>query len=658
MNQLTKAETSQAMVDSVQGKRLVFIFDECHRNTFGDMLRSIKETFPQALLFGFTGTPIFKDNAKKTLATADLFGDEIHRYSIADGIRDKNVLGFDLVPVPTFSDEDLRHAVALREVGATTVRDVMGNPEKEAAYYHFIHNVPMVRDYESGFHRGIEDYVESGQYDRDDHRSAVIGDIDKHWLVQSHNGLFHSILATNSIKEAIAYYRQFRKQAPYLKVVALFDPTVDGDMDPDTAVIKDKALEDILADYNAQFDEHFTAPRYESFKRDVCARLAHKGQYRSYDGITTADQYIDIVIVVKQLLTGFDSKYINTLYVDKIMAYEEVVQAFSRTNRLYGPEKPFGTIRYYRKVHTMGKNIQDAFRLYSGAIPEGLYADKKEQNIRKMNVILEDIHDVFAAEGIQFYARLPESLVGRHQFGRLFYRLQVLMEAIRLQLFTWERNVEDQLGLELDEETYTVLQVRYSELFYPGGDGEGTRPKKLPLDMEPHAHRRQSIRIDADYMNTNFERYTKEYALDDGDSERLEQLKMMLHKSFAQLSQDEQKAARQILVDIEHKRLIVDGHKTFTDYLNDYMHIEWESHIKYCVDHFGVDESKLRTLLNAHVTESNLDEYSRFTDLVSTVDMDRAKQHLHMEDEPHWQVVVHVRQVLKQFVVYHKLETT
>ncbi len=130
MNQLSKDDTRDDMLNRVKGKRLVFIFDECHRNTFGDMLRAIKETFLMLYYLVFK-TPIFKDNAKKTLATADLFGDELHRYCISDGIRDKNVLGFDITSVPTYSDEDLRNAVALREVGANTVSDVMESPEKE-----------------------------------------------------------------------------------------------------------------------------------------------------------------------------------------------------------------------------------------------------------------------------------------------------------------------------------------------------------------------------------------------------------------------------------------------------------------------------------------------------------------------------------------------
>ena len=115
----------------------------------------------------------------------------------------------------------------------------------------------------------------------------------------------------------------------------------------------------------------------------------------------TSDQQIDLLIVVDQMLTGFDSKWINTLYLDKILVYEKLIQAFSRTNRLYGPEKPFGTIRYYRKPYTMQRNVEEAFKLYSGDRPLGLFADKLEHNLEKMNALYDDIGSIFRSAGIE-----------------------------------------------------------------------------------------------------------------------------------------------------------------------------------------------------------------------------------------------------------------
>lgn len=272
-----------------------------------------------------------------------------------------------------------------------------------------------------------------------------------------------------------------------------------------------------------------------------------------------------------------------------------------------------------------------------------------------MNVIVEDISDLFMSEGIEYYSKLPDNLASRHKFGRLFYQLRILMEAIRLQMFTWQKNIDEKLGLNLDEETYNTLAVRYGELFDSSGSGDKSS-SFIPFDLTAKAHKQESIRIDADYMNKNFEKYIREYNIDDFDKARIDQLRMMLHKSFAQLSQEEQRAARQILVDIEHKRLVVDENKTLTDYINEYMNVDWNARIQYCIKLLGVDEDKLRALLNAHVNEANIDEYGRFNELVSTVDIEQAKQNLGIVDQPHWKCIIKIKNILREFVVYNKLD--
>ena len=127
----------------MNSKRIVFIVDECHRSTFGDMLATIKETFPNAIFFGFTGTPILDEHSKKDNTTATIFGDELHRYSISDGIRDGNVLGFDPYKVSTFKDEDIRKAVALDMAKATTEEEAIADPNKKEIFNKFMYDLPM-----------------------------------------------------------------------------------------------------------------------------------------------------------------------------------------------------------------------------------------------------------------------------------------------------------------------------------------------------------------------------------------------------------------------------------------------------------------------------------------------------------------------------------
>src|SRR5699024_4029766 len=160
---------------------------------------------------------------------------------------------------------------------------------------------------------------------------------------------FHAIFATHSIPEAIKYYRLLKKQCPDLNITALFDPNLDNDDDSaGNAQFKSDGLVEILEDYNQTYEQSFDFGRHSQFKKELAARLAHKAPYTRI--ATEPSKQLDLLIVVDQMLTGFDSKWLNTLYLDKVLKYENIIQAFSRTNRLFGPDKPFGTIRYYRKT--------------------------------------------------------------------------------------------------------------------------------------------------------------------------------------------------------------------------------------------------------------------------------------------------------------------
>ena len=336
-----------ADIETMNSKRIVFIVDEAHRSTFGDMLITVKQTFPGAVFFGFTGTPIQKENQKKMNTTSTVFGDELHRYSIADGIRDGNVLGFDPYKVLTYRDIDLRKAVALKMANAATEEEAITDPEKARKYYYYMDTVKVKmaghREKSGKYIKGIEDYLPREQYERVEHQKMVIQDILDNWLRLSHASKFHAIFATSSIPEAIEYYRLFRESKPDLKISALFDPNIDNN---GGVKFKEDGLVEILEDYNARYEQDFTLATHGKFKKDIAARLAHKRPYERIE--RNPEKQIDLLIVVDQMLTGFDSKWVNTLYMDKVLKYENIIQAFSRTNRLFGPDKPFGTIRYYQ----------------------------------------------------------------------------------------------------------------------------------------------------------------------------------------------------------------------------------------------------------------------------------------------------------------------
>lgn len=618
-------------------KRIVFIVDEAHRSTFGDMLRDIKDTFPNAIFFGFTGTPVFDENAKKNNTLTDIFGNELHRYSIADGIRDKNVLGFDPYKVLTFRDKDVREAVALEKAKATTVGEALADPKKAEVYYTYMDSSQVKMYGEEGddgkWISGIEDYLPTEQYLTGEHKKKVVEDIRENWVRLSHNGKFHAIFATSSIPEAIDYYQLIKAEMPELKTSCLFDPNIDNS---GGAVFKESGLIEIIGDYNARYGQDFTIPTHARFKKDMALRLAHKEQYKRIE--REPEKQLDLLIVVDQMLTGFDSKWVNTLYMDKILVYENIIQAFSRTNRLFGPDKPFGVIRYYRKPHTMERNIINAFKLYSGERPYGLFVDKLGHNLKKMNAIYTDIAELFAHAGVPNFERLPDDTAARAKFALLFRTLSDYLEAARIQGFKWTQCVyadrEDDGGTEIKmvftESEYLILAQRYKEL--SGDSPDTTGGGDVPYDLVGYLTEIDTGKIDADYMNSRFDKYLKLLRQEGGSGTLLEQAKAELHKTFAALTQEEQKFANIFLHDIERGEAYPEEGKTLRDYITEYQSRAKNDQIHRFAQMFGLDEEKLRNMMELGLTESNINEFGRLDELSKSIDKTKAKAYFEAKE--------------------------
>ena len=313
----------------LRDKRLVFIFDECHRSQFGENHRAIKEFFPNSQLFGFTGTPIFDENARYVQVkgkeasyqtTEDIFQRQLHAYTINHAIEDGNVLKFHVdyyKPEPQAS-------------GAQGPQPRQAPPSKRAVITEILNK----------------------------HGAATAG------------RKFNALLATASIDDAIEYYDLFReiqaeRQAEDpsftpLNVAAVFSPPAyistearqlqedlpqesrDNQEQPEA---KKQALERIIADYNAQYGTNHSISEFDSYYQDVQKRIKDQ-QWPNKD--YPQAQKVDIVIVVDMLLTGFDSKYLNTLYLDKNLQHHGLIQALSRTNRILNASKPYGNILDFR----------------------------------------------------------------------------------------------------------------------------------------------------------------------------------------------------------------------------------------------------------------------------------------------------------------------
>ena len=645
-------------LEKMRSKRMVIIIDEAHRTVFGEnMLPAIRTAFPRAVFFGFTGTPIQEENQRKEATTSTIFGNELHRYSLADGIRDKNVLGFDPYKVLTYRDKDIRKAVALQEAKATTEGEAINDPDKSKTYYHFMDSAKVFMA--GGLNKagqyvdGIEDYLNRSQYERIEHQEAVVTEIKDNWLRLSHNGKFHAILATSSIAEAIEYYRLLKTEFPTLKTTALFDPTIDNNAG---FVFKEEGLRELMDDYNQRYQQDFAFASHERFKKDISNRLAHKKPYERLE--KSPEKQINLLIVVDQMLTGFDSKWVNTLYLDKVLRYENIIQAFSRTNRLFGPEKPFGVVKYYRFPHTMHQNVEKAVKLYSGDRPYGLFVERLDRQLENMNATYQQIADLFTNAGIGNFEKLPDSLAIRGQFAKLFRTFNQYLEAAKIQGFQWgkctyefkDRKPKLIIEMLFDENDYDSLVARYKEMFTAT---VGSGLPDVPFEIEPYIVEIDTGKIDADYMNSRFVKYIK--ALDQTDITEGQRKIILdeLHKSFATLTQEEQKFASIFLNDLMSGNVELMADKTLKDYITEYLHHAKYGQILKLSALLGLDKDKLQNLMRDNITELNINEYGRFDELKATVDRDKATAYFEKIEGktlPVFRVSIKIDQLLQDFI--------
>ncbi len=664
---------SQEVIDMIGKKRLVFIVDECHRSVFGSMLISIKNTFPRALLFGFTGTPVFEENAKNEVMTETLFGDMLHKYTIASGIPDGNVLGFDPYMVNTYDEDELRELVAFHQIDLklkdrnpdeepkkrTTeeyLKLIDEDEELQKIYNRFVSELKMPDTYtENGKQiHGIEHYLPKNIYQNDKHHLAVAQDITKGWDRLSKKGKFHAILATKNIPEAIAYYKLFKKYYPSMNVVTIFDNNIDNS---DEGIAREDAILEMLTDYNAKYGMTYKLANYAKYKKDVAKRLAHK---KPYIGIETDhSKQIDLLIVVTQMLTGYDSKWVNTLYVDKTMKYVDIIQAFSRTNRLFGPDKPFGIIKYYSYPYTMEQNINDALEVYVDR-PLGVFVDKLEKNLSNINQRFLTIRDIFYSHDIKNFEVLPDTREDRNMFAKCFSEMTHLLEAAKLQGFVWEKKVYEfqhgdtytKVTMEIDEQTYYILLQRYRELFEGGTPGDPKDTWEYAIDT--YITETGTGTIDAEYIDSKFQKFIKNLYMEGPGSELTKSALEELCKTFATLSQKDQRTALIILHDIQSGDLHLDKGKTIYDYIAEYQISELHKQIMTLSEATGLNPSQLINIMSCDVNEQNLNEFNRFENLKLTLDLQKTRLFLNKitgNVVPPFLVMPKADQILRRFIL-------
>lgn len=486
--------TFKQRLEQLRDKRMVFIFDECHRSQFGENHKAIKEFFPNSQLFGFTGTPIFEENATVRQiegnvailrTTGDLFEKELHDYTITDAIEDRNVLRF---------------------------------------------HVDYYRPTDAG--------IKPGQTLAKQAVAEAI--LDKHDAATA-DRRFNALLATASINDAIEYYEVFRKlQAEReaadtefvpLKIAAVFSPPAEGNgdvqqiqedlpqekednqHDPEG---KKSALKAIINDYNQQYGTNHDINNFDLYYQDIQQRIKDQ-QFLNPDLPRKGAEKIDITIVVDMLLTGFDAKYLNTLYVDKNLRHHGLIQAFSRTNRVLNATKPYGHILDFRQQQD---SVDAAITLFSGAQPDKAreiwLVDKASVVIDQFQKAVADLAEFMESQGVEARPDQVNNLKGddaRAQFIKRFKEVQRLQTQLD-QYTDLTDEQREQIEQTLPKDDLRAFRGVYLETAQRlkeqqgarGTDGEPANPRVDQLDFEFVLF--ASAVIDYDYIMKLIARYS------------------------------------------------------------------------------------------------------------------------------------------------------
>lgn len=401
------------VMELYRNEKVVFIIDECHRSQFGDMHKDIVRHFQKAQFFGFTGTPRFEVNGKVegkvTQTTEKLFGECLHSYLIKDAIFDNNVLGFHIEYITTMK-------------GAYDENDST-----------------------------MTEAIDVGELYMADERMAMVANhIVQNHKAKTRNRQYTAIFAVSSIPMLIKYYDIFKSIDHDLNISGIFSYGANEDYEGHDEHSRD-ALERIIADYNKTFSTNFSTETFSAYHKDISDRMKGK-----------KTKQLDILIVVNMFLTGFDSKPLSVLYVDKDMMYHDLLQAYSRTNRVEKETKPWGIIVCYRNLK---QKTDDALALFSQGHPDGILTQSFEFYVQKFNELVARIKQL---------APTPASIDmmysedDQKQFVVMFRELTRYL----LSLQTFVEFSFDRSNLDMSDQEYQDYKSKYLLLYRKNQTGK------------------------------------------------------------------------------------------------------------------------------------------------------------------------------------------
>ncbi|WP_125714872.1 type I restriction endonuclease subunit R [Companilactobacillus kedongensis] len=504
---VTSTQKMDAMVRDKNFKRIdkniVFIVDEAHRSTSGDMLKRIKGGFRKSAWIGYTGTPVFEVHP----TTSEVFGDLIHAYTIRDAIADGNVLGFKVDFETTLSDSVLREQYL---------------PEYFKSRYPKMSDEDVQAKIDNMADDDMDDTVKPSVYDDNPkHVELVVDDIIKNWNKRSRNGEYNALFTTHvgggkaSTPMAMKYYHEFKRRNSELDKPLKVGITFSQDTSNSDKQLKNNdSLREVMNDYNEEFGTSFDDTQVKEYTAQVVSRLNR----------TISDgKYFDIVIVVDQLLTGFNAPQMNTLYVDRTLQGAALIQAYSRTNRVYDMQtKPFGRIVNYRWPHHTEVLMKKALATYANRdsaniqieLP-GITDDVIEKPYEDIKQDLKKVVDQLANYSDDF-SRTPDSQNKVEEMYSSLRQYNHLMSMIKQDDKYDDKKPEkllDELGIDVDTEevltTTLTNDVKQKMAIYHNVD-----VSQIDLKME-HV---KEIQVNYDYLEELIADLMNQYHEDDLES--------------------------------------------------------------------------------------------------------------------------------------------
>ena len=273
----------------------------------------------------------------------------------------------------------------------------------------------------------------------------------------------------------------------------------------------------------------------------------------------------------------------------------------------------------------MKANIEEAVKIYAGDKAFMVFVDKLDKNLKLFNDTYLEIKHLFESEGIADFMHLPEDMSVKAKFALLFNTLSKLLEMIKVQGFTWKKAAKGEFSVDITEEIYYILLQRYKELIvHPVGPGPDEEP---PYDISSYITEIGTGKIDADYINSRFEKYLKLKNRTGESQEIVASALQEVYKSFAMLSEEEQKYANIFIKDVQMGNVEPEEGKTMKDYIAEYMRQAKDGQIFRFSEQFGLDDSLLREMMSLHLNEENINEFGRFDKLKASANMDKVKEY-------------------------------